>query len=152
MELTGWQAAQAQGELETIKSMLASKISEKKIYNLRTNDPTGELQRRVQFDIDAIYKRQQELEGMLGQTATAGTSQQTETVQPTTTTTSYTPPPSGVVRGLSKGKPSTKTKAKKYVVRVSQAWRNSIIAQGKNPDDEIRNRVPIGASYSIQNV
>jgi hypothetical protein len=53
---------------------------------------------------------------------------------------------------MSTGKPSTKTKAKKYVVRVSQAWRNSILAQGKNPDDEIRSRVPSGASYSIQNV
>lgn len=152
MELTGWQAEQAKGELETIKSALSSKISEKKTYSLRTNDPTGDLQRRVQFDIDALYKRQQELEGMLGQAATSGTAQQTQTVKPTTTTTSYMPPPSGVVRGMSTATPTSPKKKIKYVVRVSQAWRNSIIAQGKNPDDEIRSRVPSGASYSIQSV
>jgi len=50
------------------------------------------------------------------------------------------------------GKPSGRPVIKRYIVRVSSAWRNSIAAQGKNPDDEIRKRLPAGAPFSIQNI
>ncbi|NBS69656.1 hypothetical protein EBT31_12190 [bacterium] len=50
------------------------------------------------------------------------------------------------------GKPSGRPVIKRYIVRVSNAWRNSIAAQGKNPDDEIRKRIPAGAPFSIQSM
>jgi hypothetical protein len=54
--------------------------------------------------------------------------------------------------GVSPGKPSGRPVIKRYIVRVSSAWRNSIAAQGKNPDDEIRKRIPAGAPFSVQSI
>lgn len=51
------------------------------------------------------------------------------------------PPPTSPVRKLPR-----------YVVRVSNAWKQAQAAAGRNPDDEIRKRIPAGANFTIQSI
>jgi hypothetical protein len=61
--------------------------------------------------------------------------------------------PSGTMRGQAPTVPSVQpTKVKRYIVRVSSAWRDAQVRAGKNPDEEIRKRVPAGAQFSVQSI
>lgn len=61
--------------------------------------------------------------------------------------------PSGTMRGQAPTVPSVQPrKVKRYVVRVSQAWRDAQTRAGRNPDDAIKEKVPPGASYTVQGI